>query len=195
MPVDVHLTADRVLSGSLVGLAVVCLVLLAVSQHFPRWCKTANPQVGTIGLWSACSKEPEEDGLCRRIGSDAFTSANGNQKMTAGASALFSAAQGMAIASFIFTFMVVVALLIRVHVGVVVFMFVVQIVLITATIGTMAGACDSVHNVQNPQLDLSMGCAIGALFCVVLSLAAQVYALIRGKESFGAPEPDMSLRY
>jgi hypothetical protein len=151
--------------------------------------------VGRIGLWSACSTEQGRDGSCARIGSDAFTHVNGGQKLTTGASALFSAAQGMAIASLVFTFMVVVSLLIRVHVGVVVFMFVVQLVLITATIGTMAGACDSVNGVKNPNIDLSMGCAIGALLCVVLSLAAQVYALIRGNEKFGTPEPDMSLQY
>lgn len=129
-----------------------------------------------------------------RIGSEAFNSVN-HGKLSAGASALFSAAQGMTIASFIFTFVVLIALLVRVHVGVVVFMFVVQIVLITGAIGTMAGACDNVANVKNPHIDASMACAIGALFAVVLSLAAQVYALIRGNEKFGAPEPDMSLQY
>ena len=158
VPVNVHLSADRVLTGTLIGLAVVCLVLLAVAQHLPRWCKTNVDEVGTIGLWATCSKVPGQDGTCTRIGSEAFTHVN-QGKLSAGASALFSAAQGMTIASFIFTFVVLIALLVRVHVGVVVFMFVVQIVLITGAIGTMAGACDNVANVKNPHIDASMACA------------------------------------
>ena len=152
--------------------------------------------VGYVGLFYTCQDKrikSGETGLCYRIGTDAFEGNVG--KMNKGGKSLFAGAQGLAIASFVFTLLVLLSILSRLHVSVIIFSFVLQIVLLTATIGTMAGACDNIPNVSKPTIDVSMGMAIGALFCVLLALGAQIFALIKGNVHMESPEPEVSMGY
>ena len=197
MPVAIGLSANRTLLIVLVGLTVLALGLVGASLFVPRWCRSNVQNVGFIGLFYTCQDESIQKGLtgrCARIGTDASDQDLGGP-MNKGGKSLFASAQALAIASFVFTLLVLLSILSRLHVSVVIFQFVLQIVLLTATVGTMAGACDNVPGVSKPTIDVSMGMAIGALMCVLLAFGAQIYALIRGNVQMESPEPSMTMLY